>query len=269
MAKKVLILGKNGMLGSMMSDYFSKFSNDFELTAWSRKEFDPTKDSLAYIANFDYVINCIGVIKPRMKDGLENAIFINSIFPNRLAKHCNDKNIKLIHITTDCVYSGKTDKAYDELSEHDAIDEYGKTKSLGEPKDCMVVRTSIIGPEKHGKYSFLEWLRSEKGKEINGFDSHFWNGLTTLELSKILCHIIQEDDYNKGTYHLYGQKVSKYDMCNTINDVYNLNIKINKVTSTDNIINRCLTSNKVAYRDISVTPFIEQIKQLKEYEDKQ
>jgi dTDP-4-dehydrorhamnose reductase len=218
---KIAILGSTGMLGNAVSDYFLGKEN-YQVYLSSRDEacekenhfyFDATNPSSSVLPQVDYVINCIGVIKPFMKKGIENAIVVNSIFPHKFANFCKENNTKLIHITTDCVFSGKTGR-YFESSLHDCLDEYGKTKSLGEPNNCMVIRTSIIGQEIKNNVSLVEWARSQKGKEVRGFTNHLWNGVTTTEYAKICDQIIQKNLYKEELYHVYSNYVNKFQLLN-------------------------------------------------------
>ena len=180
----ILVLGVRGMLGRATTEVLSTNPN-FHVYHTHRGMFDPLKHTLRNLPKPfkpDYVINCIGVIKPVMMKNLRDAIYINSVFPFDLAVYCEDINAKLIHITTDCVYSGKR-KAYIESDVHDALDEYGKSKSLGEPDNCMVLRTSIIGPETFHNRSLVSWFL--KQTECQGYVNHFWNGITTKEYGKV------------------------------------------------------------------------------------
>jgi dTDP-4-dehydrorhamnose reductase len=132
----------------------------------------------------------------------------------------------MIHITTDCVFSGKHGN-YNENAIHDEINDYGMSKSLGELCKATIIRTSIIGEELMNKRSLLEWVKSNQGKEINGFTQHFWNGVTCLQLAEIIYKIIKDELYWEGVRHIFSPKsVSKYELINMINEVYNLNITV-------------------------------------------
>jgi dTDP-4-dehydrorhamnose reductase len=178
-----------------------------------------------------------------MAQNIIDSIYINSIFPHELAEFCGAKNIKLIHITTDCVYSGFAGN-YNELSAHDALDDYGKSKSLGEAKNAMVIRTSIIGEEVHKNASLISWVKSMAGKDANGFLNHSWNGITTTQYGKICKKIIEKDLHKKDLFHCYSPKsVSKYELLQLINKHWNLNININP-TNDKMSIDRTLSSIK-------------------------
>ena len=155
---KIIILGSTGMLGRYIERYF--LDQDMPIVALSRKDFDASVVSEFELSRklfpSSVVINCIGLIKPQVdKYGTLEAIKVNSAFPHKLANVCKKIGSKCIHITTDCVYSGSKG-AYIEDDVHDASDIYGKTKSLGEPRNCTVIRTSIIGEEVHQTRSLLE-----------------------------------------------------------------------------------------------------------------
>lgn len=228
---KILVLGSTGMLGNYVNQYL-KLNKKFNVTSLKREQFDAIYDDLDILSveRYDVVINCIGVINTLVHDvGIENTIIVNSIFPHKLSKVCNENNTKLIHITTDCVFSGKRDKSspYNEFDLHDAVDIYGKTKSLGEPDDCCVIRTSIIGEEIYHKVSLLEWVKNSNNSEINGYTNWHWNGVTCLELAKIIEYIIEKKIYWNGVQHIFSPSpVSKYELIKYIIDAYNLNIKL-------------------------------------------
>lgn len=241
------------MLGHEVASYFRALPR-YEVSATYRKAiagytenglyFDAltsTFDSLG--GSYDYVINCIGVIKPFMQENMEQSIQLNALFPWKLGEWCEQTNTRLIHITTDCVYSGQKGK-YVESDPHDALDAYGKTKSLGECVDlAMVLRTSIIGREIHKFSSLVEWAQKQRGKEIEGYTSHLWNGLTTSQYAKACDKIIQGDLFEKGLYHLFAEDdVSKYRILCILNEKYDLNLQIRPTSPP--AIDRTLRSQK-------------------------
>jgi len=145
-----------------------------------------------------------------------------------------------------CVYDG-LDGAYDENFEHNATDIYGTTKSLGEPKDATIIRTSIIGEELRNFSSLLEWAKSNKNKEVNGYTNHVWNGITCLQFAKICKDIIVNNKYWTGVRHLFSPDTfNKFELVKLISDVYNLNINVTTYR-TDIMCDRSLTS---CYEDI-------------------
>ena len=231
---RVVVLGSTGMLGNAVADYFINNPDYVTYTSYRKKElklnndsfyFDATTTSLSVIPECDYIINCIGVIKPYVASSVINAILINSMFPHKLSRWCRETNKKLIHITTDCVFSGNDGK-YDESSNHDCLDAYGKSKSLGEPNDCMVIRTSIIGEEIHQNASLIEWVKSNKGKTIKGYTNHYWNGITTTQFADICHQVITKDLFCTGLSHVYSNDVNKFELVSAINESFNLGITV-------------------------------------------
>jgi dTDP-4-dehydrorhamnose reductase len=201
---KVAILGSTGMLGSMVRLYLGQKSC-YSIYAPSRKRLDAEWTSVDLLADLlrgqDYAINCIGIIKPRIDEtfpaSVLRALHVNALFPHLLATAAERTGCRVLQIATDCVYSGRSGD-YDENSPHDALDVYGKTKSIGEVRSPAVrhLRCSIIGPEgaDRPKDSLLEWfLGQPAGSMIKGFTNHHWNGITTLAFAR-LCHGIMSAD---------------------------------------------------------------------------
>ena len=231
---KIVVLGHNGMLGRYVYTYFKK--NDFEPIGISRKDIDIAEVNRVELKEFfsnlelsenDVVINCIGVIKPRVDElGVLNAININSVLPHVLDEILDEMNVHLIHPTTDCVFDGLQGQ-YDENSPHDVTDIYGRTKSLGEPQNSTVIRTSIIGEEVNQGRSLIEWVKSNKNKTVNGFTNHQWNGITCLEFA-VVCHqIINNDLFWKGVRHVFTPtSVNKLELTTLISEIYDLNMTI-------------------------------------------
>ena len=234
---KIILFGSNGMLGNYVNSYLSKSSEIISLT---RKDYDLSRlsiDTLTTLLNEknlqkdDIVINCAGVIPQASKQrGLNTRLYftINSLFPVILSQICDKFKAKMIHVTTDCVFSGK-DGNYNEDSIHDEINDYGMSKSLGELCKATIIRTSIIGEEVENKRSLLEWVKCNSGKKIDGYTNHLWNGVTCLQLSKAIYQIIDEGLYWNGVRHVFSPNcVSKYELVQLINEVYNLDITVNK-----------------------------------------
>lgn len=220
---KVLILGSTGMLGHMMFNYLSK-NSDFELydLVFRNKlreesiicditDQEAVRNTLIEIKP-DYVINCIGVLIQGSNTNPSNAIYINSFFPHFLTSIMREINSRLIHISTDCVFSGKKG-SYVETDYRDADDVYGRSKALGEIQNNtdVTIRTSIVGPEiKLKGEGLLHWFLNQSG-EINGYEKAKWGGVTTLELSKAVLEVIKQNI--TGLIHLTNnEKISKYEM---------------------------------------------------------
>lgn len=161
----------------------------------------------------DAIINCIGVIKQR-HDSLESipSIQINALFPHLLGKLCKAYNVRLVHISTDCVFSGKKGN-YCEEDSPDPVDLYGRTKLLGElyENHCVTLRTSIIGLELKYKQSLVEWFLSQKG-QIAGYKNAIYSGVITRELARIIEKILIDYKDLKGLYHIASDAISKYEL---------------------------------------------------------
>jgi dTDP-4-dehydrorhamnose reductase len=230
---KVLVLGARGMLGSMVARVLAD-NPQLEVTATARGEsfddaghhrFDAREDELGSLLDgdgYDWVVNAIGVIKPRIDerraDSIENAIAVNALFPYRLAVEAAARGQRVIQIATDCVYSG-TRGGYDESAPHDPVDVYGKSKSLGEvPADNVThLRCSIIGPERGTALSLLEWILSaQEGAELRGFSDHLWNGVTTLQFAKLCEAMIAGTDVRPLQHVVPGDSVNKAELLRTV-----------------------------------------------------
>ncbi len=235
---KILILGSTGILGKTLFFYLK--SKNVNFSCISRKK----KNSL-YLKNFrniqklkkiisdespTHLVNCLGVTKFSNSYSFKKQTkYVNALFPKKLAKFCYQKKIYLIHISTDCVFSGKKGN-YSDASKKDAKDLYGKTKAMGEVKNkyCSTIRTSFIGPETKTKKSLLNWFLSEK-KKVNGFDKAFFSGITSLELSKIIYNffILKDKHFNK-ILNIGGSKISKFLLLSKINKIFKKKIIIEK-----------------------------------------
>jgi dTDP-4-dehydrorhamnose reductase len=268
--KNILILGTGGMLGYAVTEYYKR--NNYNVTAIDIGEYNIATEPIEKLENFlpgiEVLINCAGVIKPMIASmSVEDVLRINSIFPWNLAKLCNKHNIKLFHITTDCVYTGNKGN-YNETDYFDADDIYGMTKNAGDTTDCMTLRTSIVGEEKGQKRSLLEWARSMAGKEVNGFLNHLWSGVTTLYFAEIVEKIINQNLYQKGVFHVHSPNtVNKYELLQIFDRVYDLNMKINPVDAKQPC-DRSLSSifelsKKVATKDLET-----QVREMKEFFEK-
>jgi len=230
---RVFIFGATGMLGRYVYSFLK--SEDFDVVGISRNElnivetdYHSTKDLLFGIglSKGDVIINCAGLIKHRIGTSKFDFIQVNTVFPHLLQKVCKEAGCKFIHVTTDCVFDGLKG-SYSELNEHNATDVYGVTKSLGEPEESTVIRTSIIGEELRNFSSLLEWVKSNRGREVDGYTNHIWNGITCLQFAKICKEIINSKNFWRGIKHITSPNViNKFDLINLISDVYNLNIGV-------------------------------------------
>jgi dTDP-4-dehydrorhamnose reductase len=226
------ILGANGMLGKYLVKYLK---DSIPIT---REYIDATqvkKDSFqGMMETFnpqkgDTIINAIGITNKKTLISSWEFILVNSIFPRVLADYCEKNGINLIHISTDAVFTG-LDGNYNEDSLPDANDIYGFSKACGEPNNCTVIRTSIIGENIRNTEGLLEWVRKNEEKEITGWTNHLWNGVTCLQLAKICEEIIKGDRYWRGVRHIFSpEKVSKATLVELINKAYELNKVVNGV----------------------------------------
>lgn len=270
MKSGVLILGGTGLLGNAVVGHFQRTGYDVVATYRDRSavfwdkgiRFDVLEDSLDILPDdCEYVLNCIGVIKPFMAADPEAAIRINSLFPWRLAQWCEQRGAKLIHITTDCVYSGQKGK-YVESDSHDALDAYGKTKSLGECADrAMLLRTSIIGEEIHKHASLVAWAKSRKGQTVSGFTSHLWNGITTNRYAAVCDQIIREGLFKKGLFHIFARDdVSKFTLLHYCNEHFDLGLTIEE--AAPGAVDRTLRSEKNLCAELNIPEVAEMVREL-------
>lgn len=244
---RILILGANGMLGHKLTQVFSQ---QFEVLATVRSSTDAfaghpvlTQEQLlgnVSVENFDsvvraialakpqYVVNCIGIVKQQLaaKDSLLS-ISVNALFPHRLAQVCQAAGIRLIHISTDCVFSGRKGN-YLETDVADAEDLYGRTKLLGEVggEGCLTLRTSIIGREFTTSYGLIDWFLSQEGKSIRGYKKAIFSGFTTNALAEIIAQIITQHSDLQGIWHVAAEPLNKFELLSLVKEVYRLNIQI-------------------------------------------
>lgn len=265
---KVYVFGSKGMLGKYVTTYLENYYEVIEINRNIIDGSDTTEfeieDRLTnlFINNGDVVINCYGAIKPRVDElGDLNAIKINSVFPRMLSNVCEKLNVKMIHPTTDCVYTGNKG-SYNENDKCDVNDVYGMTKSLGEPENCMVIRTSIIGEEVGQTRSLIEWVKSQKGNTVFGFTNHFWNGVTCLQFAKICKETIEKNLFWVGTKHLHSNTVSKKELVELISDSYNLNVT---VTPKETELSCDRSISTIHDHEIEIPSLKVQIDELKEF----
>lgn len=248
-----------------------------QVISLTRKDFDVANVSPGFLNgdNFilnpgDVVVNCAGIIKPQVAQyGEAHCIKVNSIFPYLLQKECEKLGVHAIHISTDCVYTGHANPAtgYTEMSPHDAEDVYGKSKSLGEAPNLTTIRTSIIGEEVGQARSLIEWLKSKKGTEASGYINHFWNGITCLELAKVIEQMIDKNLFWRGPRHIFNKKsVSKDDLLNLINNAFELDVKITK-SYGNGVCDRTLGTVHTETQDIldAIPDYETQLKELIEF----
>jgi len=265
MNKIVSIFGADGMLGRYVANSVQKLNHIRKLT---RKDCDISTATpeifRTVIDGSDIVINCAGIIKQRKNISVVEMIQVNSVFPHILADICEQNKIPMIHITTDCVFSGKHSNApYLEESPHDALDTYGKSKSLGEPTNACVIRTSIIGEKPEDSNSLLEWTKSQTGREVCGFTDHYWNGMTCLQLTNIITTIIEEGLFWRGIRHIHSSATDKHSLLQWIDKIYELDMDIVPISRGCEAIDRRLSS--IYPKIFSIPSIPEQIQKQKDF----
>jgi dTDP-4-dehydrorhamnose reductase len=260
---RVLVLGASGMLGSALLRYISGIDG-FEVYGAARapgtkRYFCPTvADRLLIghdVSNGDHlldlfekvrpgcVINCVGIVKQldQVKDPL-SAIPINSLLPHRLANLCRLVNARLIHMSTDCVFSGAKG-GYLESDATDADDVYGRSKLLGEVgyDHTITLRTSIIGHELEGARSLINWFLSQQGR-TRGYTRAIFSGLPTVEIAKIIVEFVIPNPSLHGLYHVSASPISKYHLLRLVAAEYGKEIEIDPDDSV--AIDRSLDSSR-------------------------
>jgi dTDP-4-dehydrorhamnose reductase len=245
---KILVLGATGMAGHVISIYLNEQGHD--VTTLSRRDFPYCENIIADVTtdlsviteiinngNYNAVINCIGILNQYAEENKHQAVFLNSYLPHYLSFITRGSKTKVIQMSTDCVFSGKTGN-YSESSLRDGETFYDRSKALGElenEKD-LTFRNSIIGPDinKNG-IGLFNWFMKQDG-EINGFTKAIWTGVTTITLAKAMEKALYEN--LTGLYNLVNnQTISKFDLLssfnkhmkdNTINILPSESVKVDK-----------------------------------------
>ena len=185
---------------------------------------DADLDRAMATAKPDVVINAVGIVKQRRDaDSATTTIAVNALLPHRLADRCTAAGVRLIHISTDCVFAGTTG-AYTEADVPDAHDLYGRSKLLGEVDraGCLTVRTSMVGREIRTSRGLFEWFFSHRGEIVPGFTRARFSGLTTAELSRVIADIVQRQLELRGVWHVAGDPINKFDLLTIVNDAFRL-----------------------------------------------
>jgi len=274
---KVLILGSRGLIGHQVYDYL-KYNSNFELHNISSRtklqedtilvDARNEKEFIEKIISIrpQYIVNCIGLLISKASKNLEDAIFINSYIPHKLTKVADKINAKLIHLSTDCVFSGDKKTPYIESDDKDGIDNYAKTKGLGEVEidGHLTIRTSVIGPElkESDSNQLFQWFMNQSGS-INGFSKFIWSGVTSIELAKAVKWSI--DNNLSGLYHITNNSsISKYELLKLFQKYTKKDINIiqSEVRMPDKsfIDTRLLINYKIPSYDQMVKEMIEYIK---------
>jgi len=263
---RVLILGGSGMIGHKMYQVISNVYRDTWVTL--RRDLNSYKFSYFYnsnkvIENFDLsdfnnltkqldqnnpdvIINCCGItIRRGVNECVSKSIILNSALPHFLNEWVCFNNKRLIHFSTDCVFSGNKD-FYTEDDFKDAVDIYGLTKSLGEvvnSSNAITLRGSMIGRELENKTELLEWFLKQKGKKINGFSKVVYSGITTIKMADIVLKIINNFQNLSGIFNVSSKEISKMDLLILFNESFKTNAAI--IEDKEYESSKKLVSNKL------------------------
>lgn len=174
------------------------------------------------------VVNCAGVVKQREEAAdAEVSVAVNALFPHALARMARGFGGRVLHVSTDCVFSGERG-GYREDDPCDARDLYGRSKALGELRegDVVTVRTSIVGRQLSGTSSLLEWFLAQPGPAVPGFTGVFFSGVTTIELARVLAALAGTWASLRGLYHVAGPRISKRDLLTLFRDAFGRSVEI-------------------------------------------
>lgn len=274
--KKVLVLGVTGMLGHMVHRVLaSSDAIDVHGThIFGRKDtfyFDVMSGlrELEIICDspscYDYFINCIGILPGNIAEKdpstIRKAIRINALFPHELSAFANERGARVIHISTDGVFSGEAESYYED-DPSDCPDFYGITKSLGEVLDKRVLnlRCSIIGPSPFLGEGLLEWfLKQPDGAVVSGYTNHIWHGISTYQYGNLCRKIIEDDHFEElvkesAVFHFApNEPIAKYDLLCVFKEIFGKHIDVKAMASDDKIYRRVL---KTRYEGLNnIYPF--------------
>lgn len=270
---KILVLGANGMAGHVIAIYMREMG--YNVTAFTRRPFKYCKniigdafdsdkiESEIILGGYDAVVNCIGVLNEYAEKNKMEAVYLNAYFPHFLSKITEKLNTKLIHISTDCVFSGNTGPYY-ENSFKDGKSFYDRSKALGEIIDSknLTFRNSIIGPDMNVQgIGLFNWFMSKKEK-IKGFTHAIWTGVTTLVLAKAIEQSFKED--LKGIYNLVNnESISKYKLLMLFNKYFR-DGKIEIEESCDLVLDKSLRTSREDF-SFKVPSYEYMISEMKEW----
>jgi dTDP-4-dehydrorhamnose reductase len=287
---RILIFGGTGMLGHRLWMNLAPFHETWvtvhggaselpDITAFSRKYILPHVDALRLdqvvravsSVRPDWIINCIGLIKQRV-ESLDPfaSISVNALFPHQLSLVCQTARARVIHLSTDCVFSGGTGQ-YTEESVSDAEDLYGRTKFLGEVASphAVTVRTSMIGRELKTRYGLVEWFVSQKST-VKGYRKALFSGFTTDELSRILLHYVLPRPELSGLYHVSSEPISKYDLLLLLKESFGIPIDIlpDEELSVDRSLDSTRFKEVTGYQPPTWEAMVDELKENSRFYDK-
>lgn len=273
MKKKVLILGVTGMLGHMVQRVLAASDTIDVHGTYIADQHDPfyfdVESGLAKLAEicdnssgYDYFINCIGILPGKIAEKdpttIRKAIKINSLFPHELSTFAKERSVKIIHISTDGVFSGKAE-SYQEDDTHDCADFYGITKSLGEvfDKHFLNLRCSIIGPSPFLNEGLMEWfLKQPDGSVVSGYTNHIWHGISTYQFGRLCLKIIEDDHFEEirresAVFHFApNEPITKFNLLCLFNETFKKNISVEAIASDDKIYKRVLQTKYRGLKNI-------------------
>lgn len=266
---KILVLGKTGMLGNVVYNYFKDLNEDVIGTSRNKEDiyydaYENQEGIVNIIRKYrpNVIINCIGILNKEAEDNKCLAIKVNSLLPHYIDSLSDKYNFKLIHISTDCVFEG-TKGNYTETDIADATSFYGRSKAMGEivNNKNVTLRTSIIGPDNNKEgIGLFEWFINQEG-EINGYKNVLWTGVTTIELAKVIETVIKNNIV--GLQHVVNNKIiSKYDLLKLISTVFNKEIKINEEVNNKSAKTLIRTNKSFDYE---IPSYEKMIKEMKEW----
>ena len=271
MEKRIAVLGGTGMAGHIAVAYFDEQGFDVSYTSRT-SPISPKShpidamdtDSLVKWLddlNPDVLINCMGVLQKESEARPDRAIFINGYLPKFLANRYAKSSMKIIHLSTDCVFSG-TRGGYLEAENPNGETTYDRTKALGEitnDKD-LTFRMSIIGPDTNVNGTGLfNWFMSQSG-EIRGYTKALWNGITSIELMRAIQKALQQN--LTGLYHLVAPNpIDKYNLLKLFKDIFNKN-DIEILPFDDFSVDKSLINTRIDF-DFDVCSYVEQINDMK------
>jgi dTDP-4-dehydrorhamnose reductase len=232
---RLLVLGGSGMLGHKLVEVASRSvetfatvregSGDRVVSGVDATDFDTVAAAIESVQPHA-VVNCIGIVKqsPAAKDAAA-CLTINALFPHKLYRLCDKKGIRLVHVSTDCVFDGRRG-GYREFDLTNATDLYGRTKALGELEDALTIRTSIIGRELATKNGLVEWFLSRAGGTVQGYTHAKFNGFTTAELSRVILNVLNDYPDLRGILHATSESIDKFSLLHLLNDSFGTSTKI-------------------------------------------
>ena len=280
---KILILGGSGMIGHQM---YKCLSNKYDVMVTLRSKieaykkyniFDEDKcycninvfnfnqlEKKIEIFNPDYIINCIGVTKQKISNTcIYDVNYINSELPKKISALCQINGFRLIHLSTDCVFSGKRG-FYSEGDNPDPDDVYGRSKLNGEinfNSNVITLRKSTIGFELENKHGLLEWFISQED-DVEGYKNAIFSGISTIELANVIAKIIDSNENISGLWHLAGPKISKYELLGKVRNFIqkkSVNILLNESFKCDRTLDGNNFNSLINYEPPSWDNMLEEI----------